>query len=169
MVQRKNFFLILIPRSLCHDQEKKVFFSFSHYFHYVIVTGKRNLNFITPLLWLCYDHKKKTFFSFHHDFHYANIFLHHLTSTCYTHFVTNLLKKRHFPHKNMCNFKNFLPQEFRWSLRWFNFPYLMLYFTTHLLLRLTTKGDDNRNLFENIENTRRTIHAIKLALSPNNH
>ena len=45
----------------------------------------------------------------------------------------------------------------------------MFQYTTHLLLGLTTKWDENWNLFENIENTRVTNHVIKLALPPSNH
>ena len=45
----------------------------------------------------------------------------------------------------------------------------MFYYTAYLLLRLTTKSDENCNIFANIENTKRKNHVIKLALLPSNH
>ena len=47
-----------------------------------------------------------------------------LTWSYIAHYITNLSKK--FPNgilpgKNMCNLKNFLPQEFQWSLTWFTY------------------------------------------------
>ena len=45
----------------------------------------------------------------------------------------------------------------------------MFYYTAYLLVRLTTKSEENCNIFANIENNKRTNHVIKLALLPSNH
>ena len=75
---------------------------------------KKNI-FISSLLWLRYNYEIKWFFWFYWDVRYGNIFLHDLTSTYCTHYVTNLSKKfpnNILPVKNICNLKNFL----QWSL-----------------------------------------------------
>ena len=75
---------------------------------------KKNI-FISSLLWLRYNYEIKWFFWFYWDVRYGNIFLHDLTSTYCTHYVTNLSKKfpnNILPVKNICNLKNFL----HWSL-----------------------------------------------------
>ena len=75
---------------------------------------KKN-TFILSLLWLRYNYEIKWFFWFYWDVRYGNIFLHDLTSTYCTHYVTNLSKKfpnNILPVKIICNLKNFL----QWSL-----------------------------------------------------
>ena len=94
-------------------KRKTFYFSFGHYVQYAMITEKKRFYFITTLttlqLW------KKWVFLFYWDVHYGNIFLHDLTSTYCTQYVTNLSKKfpnNILPVKNMCNLKNFL----HWSL-----------------------------------------------------
>ena len=75
---------------------------------------KKNI-FISSLLWLRYNYEIKWFFWFYWDVRYGNIFLHDLTSTNCTHYVTNLSKRfpnNILPVKSICNLKNFL----QWSL-----------------------------------------------------
>ena len=137
MIKRK--IIIWLLRSLRHDlslffwfrdcvhyamiKRKTFYFSFWHYVQYAMITEKKHFYFVTTLttlqLW------KKWVFLFYWDVHYGNIFLHDLTSTYCTQYVTNLSKKfpnNILPVKNMCNLKNFL----QWSLTWFTSQILTL-------------------------------------------
>ena len=99
-----NSFFVSLLRSLRHDQKKNnnlvttfttswprvvsLFLWFRHYVQYAMI--KRKI-FYFSLLWLRYNYEKNGVFCFIGTFvHYGNIFLHELTSTYCTHYVTKI-------------------------------------------------------------------------------
>ena len=100
-------------------KRKTFFFSFRHYVQYAM------------------DTKKEIWFLLNHYFDYATImrkmffffislgrslWKYLLTWSYIAYYITNGI----LPEKNMCNLKNFLSQEFQWSLTWFTFLFSAL-------------------------------------------
>ena len=121
---KRNFFFILLLRSLRHDQEKKFFFSSSQYVQYAMIQKKIHFfhfgtTFNTPwsqekkLIFYCTAatiNKKILFFSFQYHVHYANIFIYLLLP-----YVTNLSKKSPndiLPRKTCVTYKTFFLRSF---------------------------------------------------------
>ena len=144
-----TFIFLLHPRlvlpSPCHDQDNSCFVSLLH--SYIMIKRKiiwllRSLHhdlrvkryffhevtmFTMP--WL----REKSFFSFQHYVQYAMVTEEEIWLWLNHYFdYTTIMKKRSFLfHRdilwkylltNMCNLKNFLPQEFQGSLTWFTSP-----------------------------------------------
>ena len=131
---REFFFFIFLLLSLRHSQKQIIIIwlllpwpRVKKFFFHLVTTfshghRKRILIFIAPLLWLRYDHEKKcSFFYFTCTFtmEMSSYMILHLPTTLIRHYPSKNFPNDILPGKNMCNLKNFLSQEFQWSLTWF--------------------------------------------------
>ena len=131
---REFFFFIFLLLSLRHSQKqiiiiwlllpwprvKKFFFSFSHYVQ--PWSQEKNFDFYcTTTLTTLRSWKKMFFFYFTCTFtmEMSSYMILHLPTTLIRHYPSKNFPNDILPGKNMCNLKNFLSQEFQWSLTWF--------------------------------------------------
>ena len=114
MVKReKSFFTFSQYVHYAMIKRKKSFFLFQHYIRYPMVTRKRNWYLFHHYLDYANDHKN-IIFSFHYDIHCANIFLHLIKLLTYCKSLQTISSPEKY-----AQLKNFVPQEFQWSLTWF--------------------------------------------------